>query len=325
MKIKLTNLAIMAFIIMVQISCQAPQEYVSDDLQELNLNGKVKSVSETCHKVIEKFGETALGDIDRGVISYARDEINRDYLKSFNIDGMLTKVEYFHENKKVSNNVDYEYSNGKLLQIVERVYSKYGKLDSKIKYDYNENGNLVEETAYEPSGSILAVKKYKFEGGYLVEENCVLEDGSLHYKSMYTNNSNGNCLKEIVYGSDGSESATAEYEYDSKSNIIKNISKRSDAFGLSVEHVNTFEYNSKNQLTFEKDSRMGGNWSTSYSYDYDSNGNVVKLEIYGGNKKLTDTWTYDYKYDSYGNWTERTELENSIAKFKLKRIIEYHN
>jgi hypothetical protein len=59
---------------------------------------------------------------------------------------------------------------------------------------------------------------------------------------------------------------------------------------------------------------------------YDAKGNEIEVNKYYSDGILESKYTYKYKYDGRGNWTERIEYEGEAASANsiITRTIEYY-
>src|SRR5690554_2955538 len=118
---KTPKLISITFLIMLLGSCNTPIQ-TENDLKEVGLKGKVKSIKETTYEATEKFGE-----IQKGNIYNHRNSINE---MSFNKQGNIIEENY------------YNPSPPNLLN--RKHITKYGEKRNKIETNkYDADGHLI--------------------------------------------------------------------------------------------------------------------------------------------------------------------------------------
>lgn len=166
-----------------------------NDLQRMNLKGKVKSVRQIPYRAVEKFGEVQKG-----------------------------AVEPFGDNM-------FWLFNEQGNKIEENRYKSDGSLNWKSTYKYDDKGNQIEENSYKSNGSLDSKSTYKYDAkGNEIEKNVYNSDGSLDWKHTYKYDAKGNEIEENWYNSDGSLSwkYTYKYTYDKHGNWIEKIEYNED-------------------------------------------------------------------------------------------------
>ena len=102
-------------------SCEKSTQ--KNDLAELKLNGKVKSIREIPYEAVEKFGEVVKGDV-------------------------LTNEQIIF--------------NEKGNQIEKNLFIPDGSLLSKYTYKYDDKGNIIEGNSFSSDGSLFLKYTYKY-------------------------------------------------------------------------------------------------------------------------------------------------------------------
>jgi len=214
---------------------------IKNDLSELNLNGKVKILTEIEYKILPNIGKIKEGDMLNKFIYSFNEKGNiietNLYDPDDNLDG---KYSYTYDNNKgnktemISYNPDgskdesctYKYdSKGNMIE--EVWYNTDGKLSKKYRYKYDEKGNQIEMDRYEGRDSLICKDSYKFDDkGERIEWNhynlSPPTDGSLSKKVIFKYDETGNMSVENIYLSDGNfESYTYKYVYAKKGNWKK--------------------------------------------------------------------------------------------------------
>lgn len=185
-------------------------------------------------------------------------------------NGYLTQCRYKHMDiERYTYNYTYEFNDeGNPVEVL--CYSD-GKLNSRHVYDYDEDGNLIQETDFDEDGQEQFRYVYD-ERGFLIEEVTLLDGKEqFHYTNNYDKNGN---ISETI----SDEDYRTVYDYDKDGKLIGAITY--DPLG-------------------EERSRQ--------SYDYDENGNLIKKSIYWGDDERYRTV---YKYDENGNQIESVHYED---------------
>lgn len=193
----------------------------NNDLDKMNLNGKIKSIRESSFQAIEKFGEVTKG------IKAREDEWEFDYIRTYNHKGNI---------------------------IESNEYNSDGSLNFKRTYEYDDKGNKIKSNEYKSDGSLgyKSISKYDNKGN-LIEGNVCKLDGIQDYRWTLKYDDKGNLIKKEYYGlhrplknNTGQwiakrgpwkitlkSSSTFKYEFDNKGNWIKRI----DFYNNIPEHI----------------------------------------------------------------------------------------
>jgi YD repeat-containing protein len=283
-------------------------------LEKVGLKGKVKSIRAIEYDVVfNRFGNIMKGSIK----SYGT-----NYLWKYNEKGNMIEYHLFLD--KYIYKYIYKYDKNDNL-IEENEYNLDGSLDSKNTYKYDDKGNLVEKNEYDADGNLddKDTYKYKYDDkgnliekihdntdvgkytykydykGNIIEENQYYSDGNLYLKSIY--NDKGNMIEEDCYFSYNT------YTRDNKGNEIKNDS--------GITYKATYKYNDKgNMIEMNKYYPYGGCWGTKY----DNKGN--------GTSGSFSNWeyTYKYEYDEQGNWIKMITYTDGYPDEVTERTINYY-
>ena len=165
MKKLLSTLLLIGMLVFVSFS---PSAINKKDPTDLNLKGKVKTLTETMFKAVDKFGEIQKGEIQGKDIILFNDKGNRIEYNYYNSDdGRLSENDIFKYDDK-----------GNKLE--KTSYNSDGSLAYKYTYKYDDNGNNIEYNRYKSDGSLMFKNKYKYDDkGNQIESNSYTSDGSL--------------------------------------------------------------------------------------------------------------------------------------------------
>ncbi|KAA5531877.1 hypothetical protein [Paenimyroides baculatum] len=243
-------LTIFSAITLLLSSCTNLNDKRLTDLDELNVKGKVKSITVKSFEAEEKFGKAV------------KTTIEDFYKEMFDENGFVTEMHIFNteelkvgtsfykydekgnmnesifafeigSNKgdkiKRSSKSTYTY-NERGFRVEENKYSTEGLFETKVTYTYNENNLNIEQNTYNANGELIGKETYKYNKDRQVTESksYLIENGSEH-----------NSTTEFWYNDKGDRSkmrfvsidkfahvdilSSFEYEYDEKENWIKEI------------------------------------------------------------------------------------------------------
>ena len=141
--------------IVLAIFCLASCEKSTqkNDLAELKLNGKVKSIREIPYEAVEKFGEVVKGD--------ALDRFGENLQITFNEKGNKLEKNSFNPDGSLSFKHTYKYDD-KGNQIELNFFNPDDNLDFKFTYKYDDKGNEIERNSFNSDGSLFLKYTYKY-------------------------------------------------------------------------------------------------------------------------------------------------------------------
>tara|TARA_R110001592_G_C13186309_1_gene751651 strand:+ start:1219 stop:2043 length:825 start_codon:yes stop_codon:yes gene_type:complete len=228
--------------------------YGQTNLEEDGLKGKVKSVKETSHTIIDNFGR------------YKKERCWYITLREFNKNGR--KINHYHYNTDGT-----------------------GTLSFKSVYYYDIDGYLIEFNDIYGTDNLIHRKFiYKYDNNKkLIEENRYASNGSLIVKEIYEYDSNGNLIEYYYYDRKGNLYKKESYKYDYNGNRIENNKSYSDGSGSKE----TYKYNQKGNL-IEKNEFSVFNKKYLYGYDRMGNIIEIKIIEKDNNKETTITYEYTY-------------------------------
>lgn len=255
--ILLTALITASFIL---FSCSGQNNNkIKNDLTELKLKGKVKTLKETKYIAVDKFGEIQKGDMV--------DEVPK-YICSFNEIGKKTEESQYNSDGSllISGRWIYKYDD-KMNNIEINMYSSDGSLNDKNIYIYDDKGNKTEWNAYNSNGSLSFKWSYKYDDkGNLIESNNYSSKGSLIAKYIYKYDDKGNKIEENLYLPNNELMGKTTYVYDDKGNEIEKQDYKSDG---SLGNKSIKKYDDKgNMIKWDED--------ITYKYNFDEAGNWIK-------------------------------------------------
>lgn len=259
MKIKICTILII-FISFLACNLNNQKE---NDIRQMNLNGKIKSITENSYYAVEKFGEIVKGEKK---INFLNKE---NHYLLFNENGYLVEekndlVVYKAINKYNENN-----------QLIEnKTYSEEGDLTGKTINLYNNEGNLIESNQYYED---KLIHKGKFNYNDNIREiNYYDEKGKLDLKqkNIYKNKK---LIENRSYDSDGNLTFLTKYIYDHSGNETEMISYNSLG---NINQKIVSKYNNDNLIIESTDLYNDNETTKKYDYKLDSNKNWIQKIVF---------------------------------------------
>ena len=278
---------------------------IKNDLSELNLTGKVASISETKYKTANEFGDVNITDfnelgnkIEERVLNYSNGNLQCKSKSIYKYDSQNNKIEdcrYILDNR-----------------------------DVKFTFKFDEKGNKIEVCFYNSNDELKSTDTYKYDdNGYLIEQNNFINNQLM--KFLYKYDDKGNRIELKGYNSDGSLDYKSTSKYDDKGNKIEVCSYNGY---VKLTGKNTYKYDDKDFLIEQV---TENNFKTKHIYKYDDKGNMIEdynifLDMNGGIKNI-----FKYDYDEMGNWVKKIEFKkrdlldkDGIPQETTARTIKYY-
>jgi len=192
---------ILVVILVLFIGCN--ENKAQNDLSELNIKGKVSSIKEFRYDTKEKFGEIIKSEVWSTEIT-TFNSFGNIVKCVYNNDNHFQEELYFYDSKGLKlrkeiksntqfNIIKYKYNEGRNVE--QDFFDESGKLELKIKYNYNKNGDILEDLTYNGDGSLSSKVSYKYDGSKnMTEALCLDDNGNQLFKTKITYDSNGNQL-----------------------------------------------------------------------------------------------------------------------------------
>jgi hypothetical protein len=186
------------------------------------------------------------------------------------------------------------------------LYTAEGKVGSKILFTYDERGNETEIIHYNANGvpEGRTGSTYNAEGRK-TESRWYAADGTLTRRTVFTYDTQGNEISRRSYTPEGVPENSTALTYDTAGNLEEaswsypsgeqggQIVYRRDAKGALVSSV---------EFTYAPDRTLQSRMDTAY----DLRGNPTEVVWYGEGGRFKKRETSTYRYDVFGNWTQRT-------------------
>ena len=224
-----------------------------NDLNQNNLNKKVKSVNSINYRFTENFGQ-----IGKDLNCYSIEKSNFCF---YDKEGFISKDVTYDSNNKVvfklcyqynlekNNVIWYQYTRDHLLfktfreyNVLENLeeetmYLQNGKLHCRFVNKYNDDRNKIESVCFDEEGIMVFKKLYKYDNQDNEIETLFLDDdecyewkilsnykyGDLSEMFSFDNNNTLIELKKYKYTYDQSNNWTKRTEYLYENKSLKNI------------------------------------------------------------------------------------------------------
>ncbi len=278
------------------------------NLFHYKLTDKVKVLKNLVHEPIEKFGEISKGKIVEPLFGSHEDNFKLE----FNEIGLLTQYIRFNESGARSYFTEFIYNSKNNKKEIKRTNSKdiitllqkfehnrsnqiiteynqyWEKDESRIKYEYNTNYQLIHKTIDNGLNNTDYNFKYSYKNNRISE--ILLKTGNGKFESLEKISFSGKNISEIQeLDQKGELIKIVKFKFDNRNNLIyKSVTNKDEK-----EPAETFfQFNKYNHLTIKKQKNF-------------------KIK-------------FVYKYDKKFNWISKIKYVNGIAKYVINREIEYY-
>lgn len=278
----------------------------SQNLNEDNLRGNVKSVLTIGYKAEDEFG----------IIS--EKEMRTSEFIHYNQSGKRVKRtdEYFGEKQTQIQNLYTYDSKGNLIEWKSKsLFGDTLKYISKYTYD-DKNYKIIEEHNDKESGFSYRYE-YKYDATGKLIQKVIIQESTLTGKTIFTYIGD-NVNEEISYDGNGKLLSKTIYSYENEGKIIRSSKFNANGErGVSSLKIlddvgNLIEYNKYDPYN---------NFYSNFRDSYDAYGNIItESNNYG---KSSSSRSHEYEYDKQGNWIKDKIKSNDIYVIE-KRTIEYY-
>jgi hypothetical protein len=278
------------------------------------------------------------------------------YTYTINDAGYIILEKFYVKNRLVSEEVfDYDLNN-RLIKSIDYVYgffrdftgdtpeNKDGFISMIETFEYDEDGNLMEDTMNNVKGDIFKKHIFIFDtNGNLVEDGrCKNYDKLLDKKKCeyipstgYQYNQNNQMIKKYSIGDWSPHNTDTYYKYDNNGREIEAkgfyITKKDTVLGYHY----IYQYDNNGNKTKEVEivgryRSIGFDKYKTESIEYDKFQNITLQEFITLDGQRIKVVRYNYVYDDKGNWIERQKMEGKtssdleLTERKTKEI-KYYN
>jgi antitoxin component YwqK of YwqJK toxin-antitoxin module len=191
-------------------------------------------------------------------------------------------------------------------------YTPDGAVRERTAFSYDTQGNEIEMIRYTggDAPASRAVSLYSTEG-YRTESRLYAADGTLTHRTVITTDAHGNAWVMQSYDSQGRLESRTTSTYDASGNLEETSWYYADG-------------QQGGQTVYRRDAKGVLLSSTSFAYApdgtlqgrtdaaYDIRGNPTEVIWYGESGRSKKTERSTYRYDVFGNWTQRTTTTSVV-------------
>ncbi len=279
-------LLVMGFAAVLSLSCCSSDD---DDNGNSGDSGKKYLAEVTVKEHPWKFGERT---------TYGEDY--EDY--KYDAKGNLIEKEtnYYSSLLSGRDNYKYVYTYDDKNRLVEMNEYWLYSLNYKYKYQYNEFDSVSVMLKYNKDGKLYTEYTYEYDGSKRLSkltERDALSSSGYGYVRKYSYS--GNSVTEVTTMlKDGSPFGTMVWEYDSHHNLLKETWINDETGKSTIQKDNSYEYNTKGQLTRWTSKDWIFTDKLSYrDYYYNEDGTIERIHLsYSFKDDKSDLiYTYTWK------------------------------
>lgn len=257
-------------------------------------------------------------------------DLNSKKVQLFNPDHQLLYEADMYDGKELDEQFFYYNADGKLLRDHRNFFKPHESGDYRMTYD--AKGNLINETNYDDLGHEIEIISMtyndknqmisrKVEYYHHTEDAMIVEDSF-----EYTYDTNGKIAARTGFeGEHEDRTVTYKYKHEAKSETISKYNAAGDVREIWITKVDD-----KGRLLQDVHTlyQKGVARTKTIDFAYDEFDHILTETLSKSGSSLKKQIIFEYVYDEYGNWTERTEKKVAGARVTqgvhLKRHIEYY-
>ena len=301
---KILSFAIIAF---CAVGCVKAQDIVNlrMDRQQMGLRGYVASMDEDILLRKDYFREDwpERKWFVKDLRSILREDEGR--IVTFNPAGRMLTITYTHQGKRGLTTRCAYAPNGLLTSYVGEGY----KVEAKYNGNMADINVFAETKDYKtPNLAKADLNTTPYTNTYPFDLKCRQELGD-----------DGLVLKSSYYFVDSMPAKVCEYSYN-HNNLI--IGEKTVDYTSGEKSVGTVKYSYDNRGFLVKKVSHGKALDETVTYENNDLGDCTKMTVerpYG-----TVVYTFEYVYDSVGNWTVRLQFEDGVFDNAALRTLTYH-
>lgn len=260
---------------------------------------------------------------------FIADHPNSPYIEKLNQRMALIDKTQFHTEaeglkgyvKATYEKAETKNANGKTaISNTRNLYNELGQLT--LNEQSSGSSTQGKQYYYHPDNTLSSVvvpggnEKYTYKGTLLQKITFVNTKKRETTQSTFKYDANNRLIERIDYVTGVKGGIKTQYTYDANDNLISTKS-----FKVSLpKNTTTITYNNGKK---QSETILNGKLRTTYTYSYNSNGDVSKNSIDANGK--TSAITYEYSYDTQGNWTTQTQYTDGKIGKTIQREIEYYS
>lgn len=289
---KILEKLLFLFICACFAACNAEKSPTS--LEKDKLSGPVKKITATQYALLLAEDGTVQKDI-------ASQEMNAYTVYTYDENGNVSFTGLYSGDGGLIGSQAYEYD-GRNNPVKITMFNSALNDTMMQKFSYDERNRVVEMSFFDKRGNLEAKELNEYEGDKQIVRYFMCRNNEEREISRYENilDENGNIIDNRWYAD---SIATSHY---------------SAVFDSAGNRTSVFVYGA------------GDSVENSFALEYDDKGNITRQSGTDKDGEGLFVMTYEYEFDSYGNWTSSTEYNmadsSGIARpvSLIERKIEYY-
>jgi hypothetical protein len=291
--------------------CNGQAKAKKNDLSNLNLNGKVRSVTDFTFR-FEKNDSALIDDPTNTANTSASCEDGSSIIFD-NLGNEIVKYSYSYCDTVYCDTCTTPLVVPRFSEKTIKEYDKHGNLIQK--YHFSVMSDTILQSMRSCKYDCMNNKVEQIDRNYGPEFS--LDPGSFGYNIKkewrYTYDESGHVAERLFFENNNKDDGVKEvYTYDSLDNLLETRFYR----GGANTGYETYVYDSKKNIVKKNSVVLKGErtFNESITFVYDDKNNIVK----------EGDWTYQYEYDSKGNWIKKKFFRSDLKPYFIKRKIEYY-
>ena len=277
-----------------------PNQFKVPDLFEDNSRGDVSEIVTTTYNITPNLDKFIKGNKQS------------QYKEFYNRDGNLTDI-ISASDFLLSNGLRLPSEGSKILKtynssnrtVAVEEY-EYEKFSSKTITTYNSNGEKLTTLYYTEKGDLEIKETFEYSNIFSKHSDCSIDECDTTYTGL----------------DDNGIEISINYNSKNLPSLIHKRVKKNDLITKDISYNFCHKNGSEEKYHQNKcayDGKMSGITVTIFSYDSSTNQLISKIiqtrDLDNPNKPVeTESYKYEYKYDSRGNWIEKIE-KKEVVKF----------
>lgn len=248
----------------------------------------------------------------------------------------LTTIKISKSNEIIKSEVVYN-ENQDILSHIN--YDDFGNIETKIEFEFDENGNCTKETNYYDEEAVSeTITNVYDDKNKILKSETEYGDGSISIKSVALNSdkteqiiethdedgvleskevnqyNDGLLVKQMVYDEDNKLVNETLNEFDENKNLIKRVEKN---YFEKTEFITNFEYNENNNFVKYQKLTPKGIVLEKLFISYDDQNRVIE-------QKYSDRIIYKYIFDDEKK-TKTEERYDQQGVLRLQIVSDVSN
>jgi hypothetical protein len=222
---------------------------------------------------------------------------------------LIAKETSYYSDGMLDEYTVYIYKENSTEILKEEVYGNMDEIIERYVYKY-QNGNLVKKVSLNPDGNYMSSRVYEYNDRNLLESEARYDENDIVQSvSKYVYDADNNKVRWNLYDGEGVLLAYNTYSYENNKNtgidfynpygklqkytVIEyddTFNKIKESFFLpngKLENYINYEYE-EGLLVSERSYRSQDALSKNIEYEYDGNGDIIKIYYYNQKQILTE-------------------------------------